>query len=767
MKSHLMTRSAVTGRPTKEEIFTYLKGLKDGGIDQAMIYPRSGCELDYLEDEWFEVVGFFIDGAIELDMLLWIYDDFNWPSGDAHGRVSKIPEYRLRAICTKGEKCGEIDCYSKNKGSIFGETYFPDLLGDKAMDYFIQCTHEQYYKRFGQYFGSVIKGFYTDEPGVGYCCTDESMPYYEGMAGDYKAACGRDFVQDMKANYEDFYKISLNLVGRQYRKTFASKLAKWCEEHNVALTGHLMEDTTPHGATKQCGDALKALSAFTVPGIDELRTKFKDDCIYNLLGTVQYAHGKNGAMAELFALGPCDISYANKRSIIFLCACFGINNYFLATSPIDMRGNMHITDYFNIFTPDTPDFGGTRLLSGQAKIAAKLAEKDFAPKVYIRYPTEICAKHLHGNLNLMRFFKLVNYLTYNQIQWKYADNTDDFKDAPTIEFTEELEYLLDGKKVTLEQVLDLFSVTPAVTRLDGSVDEGIFVREFSDGTTVVLNLYAEKGFYLVKGKKVYLDDNEVLVFEAESEAEEYREVSKALCDVEFDVKYCNDNMIRTMYVNEQKKAEIECVANVPVTFAVRDGVKASLSGKELECEIKESGRLTFGLRKLYNLSDTVILKKGINAVESENDRKYLPSVFVIGDFACESYGADICKTVIKPRKYTYKPGDVLLDYGRVELTAKLHIPADAKAIELEGALLYTGFYIDGVLAGEGICAPYVFKIDEEYRNKTVEVKIVQYSNIGAVFGDVEYFTENSKTTNWKTPSPVNASFGMKKLNFIL
>ncbi len=764
MKSPLITMSAVTGKPSRKEIFDYLKGLKDCGIDRAMIYPRSGCELDYLEDEWFEVVGFFIDGAKELDMLLWIYDDFNWPSGDAHGRVSKIPEYRLRAICTKGEKCGEINCYSKNKGSLFGEVYFPNLLDDKAMDYFIECTHEQYYKRFGQYFGTIIKGFYTDEPGVGYCCTDESMPYYEGMAEDYKAACGRDFVEDMKANHEDFYKISLNLVGRQYRKTFASKLAKWCEEHNVALTGHLMEDTTPHGATKQCGDALKALSAFTIPGIDELRTRFKDLCIYNLLGTVQYAHGKNGAMAELFALGPCDLSFANKRSIIFLCACFGINNYFLATSPIDMRGNMHITDYFNLFTPDSPDFRGTRLLSEQAKIAALIAEKDFIPKVYIRYPTEICAKHLHGNLNLMRFFKLVNYLTYNQIQWKYADDTDDFKDAPTIEFTDELEYLIDGKIATLEQVLDLFRVTPVITRPDGSIEEGIFVRKFSDGTTVILNLYAPKGFYLVRGKKVYLDDNEVLVLNGE--AEQFKEASKTLCDISFDVKYCNDNMIRTMYVNEQTKAEVECEEDTDVTFAVRSDVKASLCGKELECNIMNSERLTSGFRKLYSLSDTVVLKKGISAVESENDKKYLPSVFIMGDFSCESFGGDICKTVIKPRKHLYCPGDNLSDYGKVELTAKLHIPNDANALELEGASLYTEVYINGVFAGESIYSPYVFRIDEKFRNETVELKIVQYSNIGPVFGDVDYYTENSKTTNWKTPAPSDAKYGCEKVYFI-
>lgn len=766
MKSPLITMSAITGKPTREEVFAYLRGLKDNGIDTAMVYPRSGCELNYLEDDWFEAVSHFVDASKELDMSLWIYDDFNWPSGDAHGRVSKVPEYRLRAICTKGEKCGEIDFYSKNKGSIFGETYFPNLLDEKAMDYFIECTHERYYKHFGQYFGTLIKGFYTDEPGVGYCCTNESMPYYEGMAEDYNKECGRDFFTDMKNAHEDFYAVSLMLIGKKYRKCFLRKLSDWCNKHNVALTGHLMEDTTPHGATKQCGDLLKALSCMDIPGIDELRTRLDDLCLYNLLGGVQYGRrNKKGAMAELFALGPCDISYANKRSIIFLCSCFGINNYFLATSHFDMRGNMYITDYFNLFTPDTPDFGGTRLLSEQAKIAALLAEKDFVPKVYIRYPTEICARHLHKELNLMRFFKLVNYLTYNQIQWKYLDEQDEANGTPVIEFTDELEYLVEGKKLTLDEVLEKFSTEPCVTNLDGKTNEGIFVRKFDDGTVVVLNLYAPEGFYLIDGKKVYLENKAVRVYNGN--VEEYKQKEKHCVSPEFRVTYCNENMIRTMFVDEQKKAEIECLADMDVTFAVRGDVKATLSGNELECEIKESDRLTFGLRKLYNLSETVTLKKGVTVIESENDRKYLPSVFVMGDFACESHGAEICKTVIKPRKYTYKPGETLSDYGKVELTARLHVPSDAKAIELEVASLYTEVYINGAFAGERIYSPYVFQIDEKYKNETVELKIIQYSNIGPVFGDVDYYTENSKTTNWKTPAPSEAKYGCDRISFIV
>ena len=149
--------SAITGKPTKEEIYDYLKSLKDNGIEQCMLYPRSGCELEYLSEEWFDAVSNFIDAAVELDMYLWLYDDFNWPSGDAQGRVSAKPKYRLSSIGTKGENLGKISQISRHNSGLFGEKFFPNLLSHEAVEYFIKCTHEEYYSRFAKYFGTLSK----------------------------------------------------------------------------------------------------------------------------------------------------------------------------------------------------------------------------------------------------------------------------------------------------------------------------------------------------------------------------------------------------------------------------------------------------------------------------------------------------------------------------------------------------------------------------------------------------------------------------------
>ena len=106
--SPIIIMSALTGKPTRKKIFEYLKTLRDNGIEQVMVYPRSGCEIKYLGEEWYDTIMSFICVAEELNMGLWLYDDFNWPSGDAKGKVTAIEQFRLKSIKTMGDEIGTV-----------------------------------------------------------------------------------------------------------------------------------------------------------------------------------------------------------------------------------------------------------------------------------------------------------------------------------------------------------------------------------------------------------------------------------------------------------------------------------------------------------------------------------------------------------------------------------------------------------------------------------------------------------------------------------
>ena len=750
--------SALVGKPTDKDIFNYLNDLKQNGIDEVMIYPRSGCLIEYLSEEWFCATRDFIKSAESLDMSLWLYDDFNWPSGDACGKVTKNEFFRLKSIKIQGDDIGKISSKSKHNSDIFGEKFFPDLMNPKAVDYFISLTHEEYYKRFSSYFGTVIKGIFTDEPSIGYCSQNGYLPYYDGMENDYKSSYDKDFFHDLLSHSGDFCKNAMKLVSARFKEAYIDKLSSWCKSHGILMTGHLMCDNEPFYSVKYNGDFLKNLSAFPLPGIDEIATCLEDRSLMNLLGGIEYAGKGKGAMAELFALGPCDMSYAKKRCMLYLTACHGVDHYFLAISHMDISGNMHVCDYFSDFAVAQPDFGGMRLLSEEAKIASELAKKDYSPDLYIRFPIEISLKNASSDFDLTILFSLLNELAYHGIQWKYI--LDEVPtDAPIAQLNDTLQLILNGNAVSIGDVISRFD-KKAITGIDGESVKGIFRRRFNDGTSVILNLYAPEGSYIIDGDTLYLYEHDVLLNKTNLPTK------KEAINSSFMVNYCNPNIIRLMCLNDSKVAFACAEGELNVRFAVRKGTEIKIDGVSPELEA-DYNPLPKGICEHYSITKEQSIKAEKTIIECENDLKYMPSAMVIGDFSASIINGETCGVRLTKRKKAYNVGEKTSDFGKVEFLARVRVPQGAVGIELLGTKLYTVLYLDEYPSGEKINAPYIFNIRKELWGKEIELKIVQFSSIGPIFGDVDYWDKNAKRSQWRgTPSTSETHFGFDEINWI-
>lgn len=758
MKSPLITMSALVGKPTDKDIFNYLNDLKQNGIDEVMIYPRSGCLIEYLSEEWFSAIGDFIKSAEALNMSIWLYDDFNWPSGDACGKVTKNECFRLKSIKIEGDDIGKISCKSNHNSDIFGEKFFPDLMNPKAVDYFISLTHEEYYKRFGNYFGTIIKGIFTDEPSIGYCSQNGYLPYYDGMGNDYKVSYDKDFFHDLLSHSEDFCESAMKLASARFKEVYIDKLSSWCKSHGILMTGHLMCDNEPFYSVRYNGDFLKNLSAFLLPGIDEIATCFEDRSLMALLGGIEYAGKNKGAMAELFALGPCDMSYAKKRCMIYLAACHKIDHYFLAISHMDISGNMHVCDFFSDFAVAQPDFGGMRLLSEEAKIACELAKKDYSPDLYIRFPTEISLKNASSDFDLTILFSLLNELVCHGIQWKYILNEVP-TDAPIIELNDTLQLILTGNAVSIGNVISRFD-KKAITDIDGECVKGIFRRRFNDGTSVILNLYAPKGKYVIDGEIVYLHEHDVLLNKTNLPTK--KEAIKS----SFMVNYCNPNIIRLMYLNDSKVAFACADCELNVRFAVRKGTDIKIDGVSPLLDT-DYNPLPKGICEHYSITKEQSIKLDKIIIECQNDLKYMPSAMVIGDFSADIINGEACGVKLTKRKRAYNVGEKIADFGKIEFLARVRVPQGVTGIELLGTKLYTVLYFEGELSGEKITTPYIFNVEKELWGKEIELKIVQFSSIGPIFGDVDYWDKNAKRSQWRgTPSSGETHFGFDEINWI-
>jgi hypothetical protein len=155
----LIPMGAVTGRPDDATILQTLEAFKSVGIDQYLIYARSGLELEYMGDAWFDLCERFCRHARQLDMSIWLYDEYNWPSGSCKGRVpAENPDFESRQYAVFTNLGGVCEW------QIVHAPGWVDNYSFQAMERFIELTHKAYEKRLGSYLGNTVAGIFTDEP---------------------------------------------------------------------------------------------------------------------------------------------------------------------------------------------------------------------------------------------------------------------------------------------------------------------------------------------------------------------------------------------------------------------------------------------------------------------------------------------------------------------------------------------------------------------------------------------------------------------------
>ena len=210
------------------ELKRQLSEMKEKGVDKVILHSRKGCEVEYLSEKWFEKIGVILNECEKIGLTVLIYDEDNWPSGYAGGKVTgenpaygatclsvdkiypvlgeyitvedkpntelecvvavhsdeyflditdyeqkKCKPWKSETLCWevfvfRKEKCGHRPAYSPHPVSythLTLPTIYVDLLNPAATREFVKFTHAEYKKRFKKQWGKVIKGFFTDEPG--------------------------------------------------------------------------------------------------------------------------------------------------------------------------------------------------------------------------------------------------------------------------------------------------------------------------------------------------------------------------------------------------------------------------------------------------------------------------------------------------------------------------------------------------------------------------------------------------------------------------
>jgi hypothetical protein len=329
------------GEMNEEEMEWQLKEYKDKGIPGLFIHGRFGEKIGYLSDTWFERVKFAVAKGKEIGLDIWVYDEMNWPSGTAERQVlKKYPHLTQKYLelvalnvdgplftfleatddryvntgnskpiaayaCTDKEYRTQIEKIidltpnlsfdkvipweapdGKWRLLYFLEKevpYYIDTLNPESTNRFIELTHEGYKKAVGKDFGTIVPGFYTDEPAMHYYHSGVNnfvVPWSSQMFKIFREKRGYDLKPFLPALYLDMGEKTAKIrydfwrtLTEQYAETYYKRLRDWCEENGVLFTGHVLFEEWLRLQARCEGNIFKYLEQMHITGVDHLYPK--------------------------------------------------------------------------------------------------------------------------------------------------------------------------------------------------------------------------------------------------------------------------------------------------------------------------------------------------------------------------------------------------------------------------------------------------------------------------------------------------------------
>ena len=388
-----------------EELVRQAHVMKEMGLGGYFMHSRAGLITEYLGDEWFDLINQVADAAEADGMEAWLYDEDRWPSGSAGGKVTVDPQYRMKSLyvyesapdkvdwnaesfalyaakmdglnlytykeldtaslacrnCAKRAVKTAIDELSDAAADEPGEwkalrfaivpdapdsnyngsTYI-DTMSRKAVDKFIEMTHEAYAQRCGDRLGKSIKGIFTDEPHRGHCFDNRDTK-------DGVTSCAVFWTDDVFEEFEKRYGFALRPILPElfYRKNgekvapvklhyidlgnalflerFAMPINDWCKAHNMILTGHVLHEDSLMNQTVPNGSLMRFYEHMGYPGVDCLIEHNRCYWIVKQLTSAARQLGQKWLLSELYGCTGWQFNFKSHKAVGDWQALFGIN----------------------------------------------------------------------------------------------------------------------------------------------------------------------------------------------------------------------------------------------------------------------------------------------------------------------------------------------------------------------------------------------------------------------------------------------------------
>ncbi len=376
--------ATVTEEGIEKQMLAYRDSCGYGGF--GILPFGKDFKPEYLTGDYFRVYGKALEKAKELGLTMCLYDEYGFPSGGIglHGgdglprfeqqfpgqtikRLDKLEDttvgptvYKAKIpsagklmsiVAMKTNTLERIDLtdqvsegyikWNVPKGNWKIMTFTcvkdPDVIADylnpDAIRNFIKMTHQEYYKRFSEYFGTVIHGTFFDEPTMyraeGRMWTEMYNEKFENKYSFSPAILYPALWYNIGPETESARNLLFGFRAELYAKGFTKEINDWSVKHGVWATGHQDQEEILNQVSIS-GDYMKSFKYLEVPGIDKIGGDRPAERFYKLISSSACNWDRQLVMSETYgAMGTFgekgDITWNELFSIAMDQYAKGIN----------------------------------------------------------------------------------------------------------------------------------------------------------------------------------------------------------------------------------------------------------------------------------------------------------------------------------------------------------------------------------------------------------------------------------------------------------
>ncbi|HHV61666.1 MAG TPA: hypothetical protein GXX51_03370 [Firmicutes bacterium] len=228
------------------------------------------------------------------------------------------------------------------------ERGYLDLMNPEAVSKFLELTHEEYAKRFGEHFGKTIPGVFTDEPGH-----YRSMPWTGRFLDEFQRRKGYDLrphLYKLALPAGDYVRIRCDyheVATALYIEAFYRQVRLWCEEHGLEFTGHPIWEEDLFLMPVAHGSIAFVWREMHMPGIDYLGDAgpYDKSNVYEtknlapkLLASVAHQLGKKRILCEIFGGNGWATDLAGYKKVVNWALATGINFFNPHAVHVSLKG---------------------------------------------------------------------------------------------------------------------------------------------------------------------------------------------------------------------------------------------------------------------------------------------------------------------------------------------------------------------------------------------------------------------------------------------